>query len=211
VEPTGGGPIAAVGVQLGSRWCAEGSVYLDRLGWDGPPDVVFTRPDHAGQMWRRAWVQAVDEFRTDFPEAIRLAQDRGAGLLIQGTREWADYEVQAVLTPFLATAFGLAARVQGLRRYYALVVTAAGQLRLIRAWDGKTVLAEAPCPITWGRAYHLALRATGPRLQAFLDGREVFDLVDPANPLTTGAMALVCAEGCVSTNAVAVRPVAGPA
>ena len=70
-------------------------------------------------MWRRAWVDGVDTLESRPAEPYRLIQDEGTGLLIQGTREWRDYEVTAVVTPRLAEAFGLAACVQGRRRYVA--------------------------------------------------------------------------------------------
>jgi hypothetical protein len=134
-------------------------------------------------------------------------QDRGAGLLIQGTREWADYEVSAVMQSTLAAGFGLAARVQGLRRNYALLLSANNTARLTKSLDGETLLAETPLAVEWGRPYALSLRVTGRRLQATVDGRLLFDLEDPSQPLTTGAIALVCVEGCANTDSVTVGPV----
>ena len=203
----GGDPIAEIGLELTGEHSADGAVYLDSLSWDGPPDVVLKRPAHNGTLWRRAWVDAVDHFDPRYPSAFQLVQDRGAGLLIQGTREWTDYEVSAVMQSTLAAGFGLAARVQGLRRYYALLLCNGSRARLIKSLDGETVLAEAPLPVEWGRRYALALRVTGPRLQAYVDGRLLFDLEDPSQPLTGGAVALVCVEGCAATESVTVRPV----
>ena len=40
-------------------------------------------------MWRRAWVNGVDELWT-FVESFRLMQNEGRGLIIQGTRDWAE-------------------------------------------------------------------------------------------------------------------------
>lgn len=205
VPPLGGAPVAEVGLQLSSEQRAKGAVYLDWLGWEGEPDVVFQRPAHGGQMWRRAWVDAVDYWGDNFAEAFRLAHNRGTGMVSTGTREWRDYEVGATLTPWLGAACGLAARVQGLRRYYALLLMAGGQARLVRMYDTESVLAEAPLQVEWGRPYHLRLRVTGRCLQAFLDGRPLFDLEDSASPLAGGGIGLLCAEGCLSADSVAVR------
>ena len=79
-------------------------------------------------MWRRAWVNGVDDYNPRYPEPFRLVHNRGTGLLIQGTREWADYRVSADVTPHMVTAAGIGARVQGLRRYYALILCNGDQL-----------------------------------------------------------------------------------
>ena len=91
------------------------------------------------------------------------------GLLSQGTREWTDYRVTATLTPHLATSAGLAARVGGLRRYYALLLHRDGHARLVKVADGTRILAEQPCPWTFGATYEFSLAVAGPRLSAWLD------------------------------------------
>ena len=55
------------------------------------------------------------------PETYRFSQNRGTGLISQGSLDWTDYRVEADVTPWMAAAAGVAARVQGLRRYYALL------------------------------------------------------------------------------------------
>jgi len=86
----------------------------------------------------------VDRFDPDWPEPFRLIQNRGRGLLIQGTREWTDYEVRAAVVPETVAGAGVAARVQGMRRYYALLLCDDDTIRLVRELDGATTLAEAP-------------------------------------------------------------------
>jgi hypothetical protein len=61
-----------------------------------------------GGMWKRAWVQAVDRFDSSADEPYRLIQDSGRGLLIQGAREWGDYEVGASVRPHMVKAAGMA-------------------------------------------------------------------------------------------------------
>src|SRR3712207_7407981 len=48
------------------------------------------------------------------------------------------YEVAAAVVPETIAAAGIAARVQGLRRYYALLLGADGVARLVRELDGTT-------------------------------------------------------------------------
>jgi len=216
IGDTGGAPIAEIGVEcsaekpgfLGGR--ANGTLYLDYLAWDGAPDVTWTRPAHNGTLWRRAWVNGVDEFPS-WGEPYRLIQNEGRGLLIQGTREWSDYRVSADVTPHMAEAAGVAVRVQGMRRYYALLLCRQGQARLVKALDGDTVLAEADFPWEFGETHDLSLEVvTADRgavhLQGWIDGQLVCDVTDAARPLTGGGVALVCEEGRTATWTVTVRP-----
>jgi hypothetical protein len=157
-------------------------------------------------MWHAAWVNGVDQCERWWPESFRLAQNEGRGLLIQGAREWRNYTVSAPINLHLARAAGLAARVQGMRRYYALLLTAEGEARLVRVCDGETVLARAAFPWRCGSTHEFALRVDGARLTATIDGQQLFDLEDPGSPLDGGGVALVCEEGRIACEAVTVRP-----
>lgn len=202
----GGAPIAEIGVELRSERRADGVVYLDYLTWDGEPDVTFAPPAEGGTMWRRAWVNGVDQFSEWAPEPYRLIQNAGRGLLIQGTREWRNYRAEAALTPHMVAAAGLAVRVQGMRRYYALLLCAGNKARLVKAMDGEAVLAEADYPWEFGQTLTLSLQAKGRHLEASIDGKALFAVDDPGVPLDGGGVALVCEEGRVACLAVMVRP-----
>ena len=114
--------------------------------------------------------------RTWWPEAYRLVQNRG--LLLQGTREWTDYQSRRSITLHLAKAAGLAVRVQGMQRYYALLLCTDGTAKLIKALDGDNVLAEADFPWQQGSSHDFQLAVTGDRIEASVDGRKFFDVVD---------------------------------
>ncbi len=207
---TGGLPIAEVGLALRSLQRAAGRVYLDYLTWEGPPDVLLTSAE--GAMWRRAWVNAVDQYQGWREEPYRLVHNEGVGLLIQGARAWRDYRVTADVTPHMVKAAGLAARVQGMRRYYALVLcrdagNAPRTIRLLKALDGVTVLGEAAFSWDFDETYVLSLEVVGPRVCAYLDGDLRFEVEDADCPLLGGAVALVCEEGRTATQAVRVQPV----
>jgi ADP-ribosylglycohydrolase len=206
IGDTGGAPIAEVGVEISAALRDDGSVYLDYLRWDGEPDVVLTRPSDGGTMWRRAWVNGVDQFRLRQPETFRIVQNHGTGLLITGTREWSDYHVSAEVTLHLVTAGGIAARVQGMRRYYALLLCKDGKARLVKALDGETVLAETGFPWEFGETHEFSLRVTNKHLKAGIDGQTLFSVDDTDRPSTGGGVALVCEEGCISCDAVTVQP-----
>ena len=208
VGDAGGAPIAEVGLEISSGQRADGTVYLDYLTWDGAPDVVLTRPSAGRTMWRRAWVNGVDACNPRYPE-YRLVQNHGTGLLIQGTREWTDYRVSADVTPHMVTSAGIAVRVQGMRRYYALLLCNDSKARLVKALDECTVLAETDFPWEFDETHDLSLEVVGTRLRAWIDGQQLFEVNDTNWPLTGGAVALVCEEGRTATEAVTVGPAGG--
>ena len=206
VPDLGGAPVAEIGIEIIGIEGAEGLVYLDYLTWSGAPTVTFRRPDFAGRAWLAAWVNGADELGSWGDETFRLIQNRGRGLAIQGTREWADYAVSARVTPHLARTCGLAARVQGMARYYALLITAEGRARLVKVLEGERVLAERDAPWQLDRTCELSLEVQGAAITAFLDGRVLFQVQDEDQPLTRGGVALVCEEGRVAFGPVRVQP-----
>ncbi len=200
---TDGAPIAALGIQLEAEQSTIGTVFVDYVGWDSAVEARLGRPADGGTVWRRAWVSGVDHSAYSGPEAIRLIQDHGTGLLIQGTHEWQDYTVSAPVRPHMAARAGIAARAQGMRRWYGLLLCADHRVRLVKALDGETVLAEAACPWELGRTYNLQLSARGPQLIASVDGAEVLRAEDA--DLRSGAIGLDADEGRVEVDDVWVR------
>ena len=128
-------------------------------------------------------------------------------MLINGTREWRDYRVTSTITVAMFRSGGIAARVQGLKRFYAFEMVHPGILRLTKHLDGEQVLAEIPFDWAIWHPYTLALAVAGPRLRAYIDHQCVFDLVDPQLPLLCGGIALVVNEGHMASHAVRVEPV----
>ena len=132
IDEMGGCPIAHIGIEVTAQDEISGKIYLDALDWQGVPDATFRRPDGTGQMWLRAWVNAVEEAGTRWPEAFHLSESRGPGLFILGGSTWRDYAVTSVITPRVARSFGLAARVRGLLRYYAFLLTSGKTARIVK-------------------------------------------------------------------------------
>ncbi|HIC88696.1 MAG TPA: ADP-ribosylglycohydrolase family protein [Anaerolineae bacterium] len=206
IEDTSGAPIAEIGVEISSARRADGSVYLDYLTWDGAPNVLLARPADGGTMWRRAWVNGVDQFNPRWRDPYRIVQNRGTGLLIQGTREWSDYRVSSAITLYLVRSGGIGARVQGMRRYYALLLCNDDKARLVKALDGDTVLAEVDLSWEFGETHEFSLEVIGNHLNASIDGQALFSVDDTDHPLVAGGVALVCEEGCLVSDAVRVQP-----
>jgi len=199
-------PIHAIGLEFNAASSTAGVVYLDYLSWGGTPQAVFTRPARPGTMWQRAWVSDVDQFRGNWPEAFRPVQNQGRGLLIQGAREWQGYRVTADIKPLLMTAGGLAVCVQGLRRYYALLLAPGGKLRLVKVLTEEYILGEVDFTWTLDQTYPLTLETHAGHLRAYTGAHMILDIVDDKAPLLSGAIALVVEDGCLATPAVTVSP-----
>jgi hypothetical protein len=220
VPDSGGYPIASVGVEIAGEHGASGALYLDTLTWDGAPDVRLNRPYQRkegrafrGQgptMWKQAWVNGLDSggtFYGDFyPEVYRLIQNRGRGLAMQGTREWTDYQITARLTPHMCKAGGVGVRVQGMRRYYALLCDSE-KPRLVKTFEGRdTVLAEADSGWEMGKTYELTLRVEGNRLVGSVNGQVMVEASDSEGTFGGGGIALIAEEGRIGCDYVAVAP-----
>lgn len=205
IPPTGGQPIAEIGLELAAGTRADGVVYLDFLTWGGAPTVELGRPAGGGTLWRQAWVNGVDQFEARWPEPYRIVQNEGTGLISQGTREWQDYTVAVSATPYLAKSFGVGIRAGGMRRYYALLLGPGNTARLVRMRDTPTTLAEVPFPWRYDESYDLRLTVVGNRLTGAINGATLLTAQDTDQPFTGGGVALIVEEGSVGYGAVHVE------
>ena len=197
--PTVPGPIFEVGLRLNR----DVSLQLDHVSWHGNPEVTFERPKHKGLMWKRAWVDAVDQL-VGWSEMFRLVQNEGLGMISQGTREWTNYVVSADVTPHLVSRAGVAARVQGLTRFYALMVTLDQKVQLVKSVHAESVLVEAEFNWSLGDTLNMSLHVNGDTLIGEINGAVVLTATDTA--LDSGAIGLVVADGRTATNTVTVAP-----
>lgn len=157
-------------------------------------------------MWRRAWVNGMDHFDEFWPETYRVIQDQGTGLLMQGARDWQDYRVSSTIIPHLIEAAGIAARVQGMRRYYALMLVRENRVCLLKALDGEIILAEAAFEWHPEQPYALKIEVEGNQIRCWIDDNLLFTVTDIERPLNGGGVALVCTEGMLLTDAVTIAP-----
>jgi hypothetical protein len=135
-----------------------------------------------------------------------LLQNHGRGLLIQGTREWTDYQVTARMTPHLCKAGGLGIRAQGMQRYYALLIDRE-KTRLVRTLGSDTVLAETNRGWQFGTPYELTLQIMGNQLVGLINGQQVLKATDPDHSFEGGGIALICEEGRIGCDSVRVQPI----
>lgn len=209
IPDLGGQPVAEVGIVLNcSQGHARGRVLVDRMSWSGTPNLTLRRPEDGGDFWRRAWVNTAHFFSKHFPQDFRISQDRGEGMIMQGTREWRDYVVEADLMLHLGERGGLVVRAQGQRRYYGVRITRAGELIITRQRDEhEEVLARAPCPILFETAFTLRVEVEGTRITARL-GDVTLQANDPSG-FDGGAMGLTVQEGALSATRIQISPVEG--
>ena len=203
-------PIAEIGFECKAE---TGTINLDYLTWDGEPNVIFTRPMGSNKrwepplVWRQAWIDGMDLWEMWWPEPYRLVQNEGRGLIMQGTREWKDYQVEADITPWLMDAGGIAVRVQGQKRFYALQLVKGNKVRLIKALDGDTILAEKDFEWEIHKTYSLKMRVSGNQIKAWVDGKHLFDFFDEGTPLSGGGVAYVLDLGHISSQSMTVKPI----
>jgi ADP-ribosylglycohydrolase len=212
VPDTGGYPIFEIGLEFETQgsFGIDGRAYLDYLTWAGAPEVELRRPDNnLSTMWKHAWVNNVSQFQTRW-EGLRVTNGEGIGFISQGTRDWRDYRVRSEITPLLARSWGLAARVQGRERYYALMFEAVdgGRVKLVKRDHDETILATDRFGWELDRPYAVELRLRGTEIQALIDGKEMFLVRDEdGQPLRGGAIGLVVDTGSIATQAVHVSPI----
>jgi hypothetical protein len=207
IPDTQGDPIEEIGIEVRGRDGESGTVYLDSLTWSGTPTLTLTRPAHDAKLWRSAWVDGVDYYGERWPESFRLVQNNGRGLLIQGARDWTDYAAAATIASESARAVGIAVRVQGMKRYYALLLCAGNKIRLVKALDGDTILAEADFAWESTQSYALRLAVEGNHLRGWIDGQMIVEASDAGSPLSGGGAAYVIEEGTLMSDAMAIEPV----
>jgi hypothetical protein len=205
---TDGQPIQSIGLAVRSPDGAQdGAIVLDWLRSDGPPNMRLRRPKEPSDFWRRAWVNAVDTFSASSPHAFRISQDRSEGMIIHGGRQWRDYRVETALTVHLAERAGIGVRVQGLRRFYAVLLVRPNVLRLVRARDGEiTVLAETLFEWSFERPYHFVLEIVGSTIEVAVDDIQLAARDDGEGAMDSGGVALIIAGGAASTDEILVAP-----
>jgi ADP-ribosylglycohydrolase len=204
-----GQPIAEIGVAIASEGKrADGQVLIDYLRWDGAPNVVLHRPaTGSGDFWRMAWVNGVSFFSKRFPPSFRISQSRDEGIVIHGTRQWTDYEVSCPVTIHLGNYGGVCARVQGLRRYYAIRAMRDGKLQIMRRRDADVaILAETDYQLTFEKAVAVTLAVDGSRIKASFDGISLEADDNGPEAIREGGIGLLIAEGALSADEIRVAP-----
>ncbi len=195
VPDTGGYPIARIGLVT-----RGGPAVLRSLDIEGEPSTILKPVE--GKAWRKAWVNGVTEWN-EWSRAFEPQQNEGTGLLSYGRQNWRDVSIKTTLRTDLATEFGVALRVQGMRRYVALLLHRDQTLRIVRCHRGVEVLAEKPLTWALGKPVDFEFCVKGGRFYGRVNGVEISAMDDH---LEEGAVGIVLTEGRLWSEAFEIRP-----
>lgn len=206
---TGGQPIAELGLAISSTGKrADGRLLVDYVRWDGTPELTLKRPAGDGDFWRLSWVNGADFFSKRYPAAFRISQNSGEGIIIHGTRQWADYQASGDVMIHLGNYGGLAIRAQGLRRYYGARVTRDGKMQIVRVRDENIeVLAETAFNTEFEKSISMKVAAKGDRITFDADGISLFAEDSSPEAFHDGGIGLLVHGGALSSNEIRVGAV----
>jgi len=215
IPSTEGNPITQVGFSIESDEANSGSLILNYLTFTGEPNCKFSKPKHIGKhkrgvkfsnakMWKASWVDALDKWDSG-ERTFRVCKDSGRGMLITGTDLWKNYKVTSDIAIQRVKTGGLAARVQGLNRYYGLVISASNKLQLIKVINEPKVLKEIDFDLEYYKDYKLSLKVEDNKLSGYLDNKVVLECTDNSDVLENGAMGLIVEDGTMVTDEVIVE------
>ncbi|PZM08768.1 ADP-ribosylglycohydrolase family protein [Rhizobium tubonense] len=205
----GGQPIAELGLVIASTdKRADGRLLVDYLRWDGAPAFTLRRPQGDGDFWRMAWVNGASFFSKRFPQAFRISQTVGEGIIIHGTRQWTDYQASGDVMLHLGNYGGLAVRAQGLRRYYGARVTREGKMQIVRVRDEDIrILAEAAFKTEFEKPIAMRVAATGNRIVFEADGVLISAEDNAPGAFNDGGIGLIVHQGALSSNEIRIGAV----
>ncbi|KAI0595064.1 ADP-ribosylation/Crystallin J1 [Biscogniauxia sp. FL1348] len=207
----GSRPVQALGVALSSqpqqRRPLDATVWVDYVRWDGAPELVLepeTDTAARGDFWRRSFVDGADMFRAR--GRFSVAQDHGEGIVGYGTREWRSYE--AVFNGFVVNIggpCGVAVRVQGLNRYYALWFTSDKSVALVKALDEERIeMAKAEFDWELDTPYTIVVEAVGHEISARVVGH--LQLIASDHSYKGGGIGLVATDGSIAVESIKISP-----
>lgn len=197
-------PIQQIGIALSIPLISvTGIIWLDYLRIDGTPQLVLQRPLNGPcDFWRRAWINNVSMFHTKMSPSFYLAQNSGEGILSYGTRDWKSYRV--TVSNFrinLGAPSGVAVRVQGLRRFYALMLMPGDRVAFVKSLDDvREELASATFDWRLDQEYQLTVNVNETMLQAQIDGQDILEVADKT--YLDGGIGLVLTSGSISAERI---------
>lgn len=220
----GSQPIESIGIAVSAVTGrpVDGTVWLDSLRWDGAPNMTLTRPPMPSDFWNRSWINNVDHWHHWVKPAVCIARDKGEGLVSYGTREWTDYRLTVIkLKLNVGTPSGVAIRVQGLNRYYALLFNEVDDINdnlndsddkrrskgisLIKALDAERIeLARVDFDWAVDTEYEVVLEAQGSRVVGRVAGLEISA---EDGQYGGGGLGFVVTDGSLVADRVKIEPV----
>ncbi|KAI1378160.1 ADP-ribosylation/Crystallin J1 [Hypoxylon crocopeplum] len=216
-EVIGSRPIQAVGITISNSNTEDdrldGTVWLDSLRWTGTPTLTLMPVAEKGVprvFYKHSFVNGASVFEVS-NDCLVVAQDEDEGIVSYGTREWTDYRV--VFNNFTINMggpdrpAGVAIRVQGLNRYYALIFDSktSNRVVLVKATGEheKALLASRAFDWKVDTPYTVTLEAEGDHLRARVGDIEL-EAYD--TQYQGGGIGLMATNGSILVESVEVRP-----
>ncbi|KAI1398158.1 ADP-ribosylation/Crystallin J1 [Hypoxylon fuscum] len=214
VPPLDNNPIMKVGLTISRDETFRGfngAIWLDRFGWTGTPNLILRTTDRSKggpqEFHKRSFVSNADVFDIS-GDVFVVAQDEGQGMVCYGTREWEDY--RAVFQNFVITRgspAGVAARVRGLNRYYALLFEAderGSRLVLTKTRDD-VIINCVTRAFKWhyNLKYTVTLEVDGDEISAQVDNVRI-SAKDPE--YRGGGIAMITTNGAVLVDYIQIGP-----
>ncbi|KAI1654414.1 ADP-ribosylglycohydrolase [Daldinia decipiens] len=211
-------PIQAVGiaiVQVKATNDSAGVIYMDHLRWDGTPALVLEPGDYRDgprTFYKQSFVNGADVFNLSNSTFV-VAQDQGEGIVSYGTRDWTNYRV--IFRDFTANIggpAGVAVRVRGLNRYYALffhkgsanISGSKNRIALIKALDDERIeLASADFDWEYDLPYNVIFKVSGDLLNARI-GKTELSARDAQ--YLGGGIGMVVTDGSILTKSIKIGP-----
>ncbi|KAL4752382.1 hypothetical protein BDW72DRAFT_211975 [Aspergillus terricola var. indicus] len=208
-DETDGRPLQRVGLCIQSTGDGplNGTIWLDSLRWNGSPHLVLRRPStQPGQAWRLSWISNVSKFHSDMSShSLVLSQSHGEGIAVYGARDWTNYRILVPkLKVNMGAPVGVAVRVQGLNRYYALLLIEGRRVALVKAKDEQRMtLASVAFNWSWDGEYDFVLEADGTSIRGRVQGVEITASDDQ---YSEGGIGLVVTEGAICVDSIEISP-----
>ncbi len=205
VPQPGWKPYFGIGFEIGSRKGANGALNVSNLDWNSPAKTTLSGPDRPGKLWLQQWVNGLSELR-DW-SGMDCVQNEGTGLATIGCREWQNYQASAKIQILGSRQAGIAVHVQGMRRYYALVLQP-GVAKFIKSRDGVRELGSAPFAWAFDEIHDLKIEvqtlADSVLLKGWVDGELLIEATDSTRPLAEGAIGILVTEGRARPESVSI-------
>ncbi|KAI2777678.1 ADP-ribosylglycohydrolase [Daldinia loculata] len=208
-------PVQAVGVAICTGNGGSGVIWLDYLRWDGTPALVLEPGedrDGPRTFYKRSFVNGADVFDISSGTFV-VAQDQGEGIVSYGTRDWTNY--RAIFRDFtvnMGGPAGVAVRVRGLNRYYALLFhkgsvdinSSKNRIALVKALDYERVeLASVDFDWQYDIQYSVTFKVSGDLLHARV-GKTELSARDAQYP--GGGIGMVVTDGSILTRSIKIGP-----
>ncbi|KAI2466944.1 ADP-ribosylglycohydrolase [Annulohypoxylon bovei var. microspora] len=202
-------PIQAVGLSITAQ--LNGTIWLDYLRYSDTPTLTLLPIDpKAGPrtFYTQSFVNGADVFGLTSGKFV-VAQDQGEGLVSYGTREWTNYRVVVeglVIPGNIGGPAGVAFRVRGLNRYYAMLFTEK-RIELVKARDNERIVLGS-MQFKWevDVPYTVSVGACGESFFAWItspDPKGSFDYIETLDgEYPGGGVGLVATNGSVLAGSI---------